>query len=200
MEEGTTESIQFEYLNLIAEYMLHALAESQSMGKLLYAFKNIRNMEKFLEENAHAPDGTQPILTRETMAYAISLSISCVCLHGNADILKGRTSAAYERAMSDLENTTDATWHSLLQHVLIQYITLLTNPEGPAPSAPTLTKKEIIDRDTARKEACAAAIAAAAAAAADDGGDGSGGGDGGGGDGGGDADGEDAALGQNGED
>ena len=62
------ETIQFEYLNLIAAYMLHALVESQSMGKLLYAFKNVRNMEKFLEENAHAPDGTQLILARETMA------------------------------------------------------------------------------------------------------------------------------------
>jgi hypothetical protein len=149
--------------------MLHALAESQSMGKLLYCFKNVRNMEKFLEENAHAPDGTQPILTRESMAYAISLSISCVCLHANDDILKGRASAAYEQAMSDLENMSDATWNSLLQHVLIQYVTLLTNPEGPAPSAPTLTRKEIIERDTARKEVRAAAISATAAAAADGG-------------------------------
>ncbi len=48
MEEGTMESIQFEHLNFIAAYMLHALAESQSMGKLLYSFKNVRNMEKFL--------------------------------------------------------------------------------------------------------------------------------------------------------
>ncbi len=50
------ESIQIEYLNLI---------------NLMYAFNNVRNMEKFLEENAHVPDGshgTQPILTRETMA------------------------------------------------------------------------------------------------------------------------------------
>ena len=62
------ESIQFEYLNLIAAYMLHALAESQSMDKLLHAFRNVRNMDKFLEENTHAPDGTQPILARETMA------------------------------------------------------------------------------------------------------------------------------------
>jgi hypothetical protein len=61
------ESIQLEHLNLIAAYMLHALVESQSMGKLLFAFKNVRNMEKFLEENAHAPFGTQPILARETM-------------------------------------------------------------------------------------------------------------------------------------
>ncbi len=60
--------IQFEYLNLIAANILHALVESQNMGKLLYAFKNVRNMEKFLEENAHAPDGTQPILARERAA------------------------------------------------------------------------------------------------------------------------------------
>jgi hypothetical protein len=44
------ESIQIEYLNLI---------------NWMYAS---RNMEKFLEENAHAPDGTQPIPARETMA------------------------------------------------------------------------------------------------------------------------------------
>ena len=62
------ETIQFEYLNLITAYMLHALVESQNMCKLLYAFKNVRNMEKFLEENAHAPDGTQQILARVTMA------------------------------------------------------------------------------------------------------------------------------------
>ena len=88
MEEGTMESIQFEYLNLIAAYMLHALAQSQSMGKL--AFKNVRNMDKFLEENARAPDGNPPILTRQTMAYAISLSISCVCLHAKRRYLEGQ--------------------------------------------------------------------------------------------------------------
>ena len=75
MEEGTMESIQIEYLNLI---------------NLMYAFKNVRNMEKFLEESAHAPDWshrTQPILTRETMTYTFSLSISCVCLHANNNLL-----------------------------------------------------------------------------------------------------------------
>jgi hypothetical protein len=63
MQEGTLESLEFKYLNEIAAYMLHALAESQSMGKLLYAFKNVRNMEKFLEENAAPPGGRQPLLT-----------------------------------------------------------------------------------------------------------------------------------------
>jgi hypothetical protein len=64
------ETIQLEYLDLIAAYrdMLNALVESQSMGKLLYTIKHVRNMEKFLEENAHEPNGTQPILACETMA------------------------------------------------------------------------------------------------------------------------------------
>ncbi len=154
MEEGTMESIQIEYLNSI---------------NLMYAFKNVRNMEKLLEENAHAPDGshrTQPILTRETMAYTLSLSISCVCLHANNNLLKGRAAAAYERAMSDLECTSDDMWQTLLRDVLVRYVKLLTNPEGPALSAPMLTRKEIIEHDTIRKAARAATFAAAAAAAA----------------------------------
>jgi hypothetical protein len=51
--------------------MLHALAESQSMGKLLHAFKNVRNMETFLENNVAPTDETPPILIRETMSYRL---------------------------------------------------------------------------------------------------------------------------------
>ncbi len=74
--------------------------------------------------------------------------------------------------MSDLESMSDDTWPTLLQHVL-EYVTLLTNLEleGSAPSVPTLTRKEIIERDTTRKETRPPAIAPPAAA---DGGDGGG--------------------------
>ena len=85
------------------------------------------------------------------MTYTLSFSISCICLHANNNILKGRASAAYERAMSDLECTSDDMWPTLLRDVL-EYVTLLTNLEGPAPSAPTLTRKEIIEHDTTRKQ------------------------------------------------
>ncbi len=130
--EGGLDYVQFEYLNLISVYMLHALAESQSMGKLLHAFKNARNKETFMENNAAATDKTPPILTRETMSYAISLSISCVCLHANDSIVKGRASAAYERAMADLENMSGPAWHtllSLLWNLLVQYVTLHRQPQ-----------------------------------------------------------------------
>jgi hypothetical protein len=72
--------------------------------------------------------------------------------------------AILELAMADLENISDPSWHTLLRNLLVEYVTLLTNPEGPAPSAPTLTRQEILERDAARKEARAASTAAAAAA------------------------------------
>jgi hypothetical protein len=156
MEKDTMQSIQSEYLNLITAYMLHALAASQSMGKLLHAFKNVRNMDKFLEEYAAPPDGTHLILTRETMSYVISLSIRCVFFYANNYIVKGKVSAANERAMLDLQSMSDSAWHTLLLHVLVEYVMLLNNPEK---SAPTLIRPEILESTTARKEAVAAAAA-----------------------------------------
>ncbi len=64
MAEDTMQTILSKPLNFIATNMLHALVESQSMGKLLHAFKNVRNMDKFLDENAVPPEGAQSILTR----------------------------------------------------------------------------------------------------------------------------------------
>jgi hypothetical protein len=53
--------------------------------------------------------------------------------------------------MADLEKMSDPSWHTLLRNLLVEYVTLLTNPEGPAPSAPTLTRQEILEHNTARK-------------------------------------------------
>jgi hypothetical protein len=82
--------------------------------------------------------------------------------------------ASVKRAMADLEKMSDPSWHTLLRNLpgLGEYVTLLTNSEGPAQSAPTLTRQEILERDAARKEACAASTAAAAAANAGSGGGG----------------------------
>jgi hypothetical protein len=80
--------------------------------------------------------------------------------------------ASVKRAMADLEKMFDPSWHTLLRNLLVQYVTLLTNPEGPAQSAPTLTRKEILELDITRKEASAASTATAAAANAGGGGGG----------------------------
>jgi hypothetical protein len=99
---------------------------------------------KFLDENAAPPEGAQLVLTCKTMSYAISLSIRCLCFHVNNNTLKGRASAAYELALTDLNNMSDHAWHTLLRQLLIKYVTLLTNPEGTAPSAPSLKRQEFL--------------------------------------------------------
>jgi hypothetical protein len=80
--------------------------------------------------------------------------------------------ASVERAMADHEKMSYPSWHKNLRNLLVEYVTLLTNPEGPTPSAPTLTRQEIPERDAARKEARSASTAASAAANAGSGGGG----------------------------
>jgi hypothetical protein len=86
-----------------------------------------------------------------------------------------------------LNDMSDPEWHSLLRQLLIEYVTLLTNPEGTSPSAPSLKRQECLEHDISSEEACAAT----ASAAGGGGGGGAGGGNGGnGGNSGGDGDGD----------
>ena len=75
--------------------------------------------------------------------------------------------------MTHLNDMSDPEWHSLLRQLLIEYVTLLTNPEGTSPSAPSLKRQECLERDKSSEEASAAASAAGGG-----GGGGAGGGDG----------------------
>jgi len=125
-------------------------------------------MERFLSEQFSGEDNVAPIFTRQTVAYAIYLSVQSVCFRTTDEMLKGKPASTYERALADFEKLNDPTWRSLLESLLIPYVRQVTCPEGPAPSAPTFTKIQSIASDTARK----AASRAAAAAAAADGGDG----------------------------
>jgi hypothetical protein len=60
-----------------------------------------------------------------------------------------------------LNDMSDPKWHSLLRQLLIKYVTLLTNPEGTSPSAPSLKRKKCLERDKSSEEACAATASAA---------------------------------------
>ncbi len=100
---------------------------------------------------------------------------------------EGQGFTAYERAMAHFNEILDCDWHNLLRELLIEYVTLLTNPDGTTLSAPSHKKQERLERDIASEEA----RTAPAPAAGEGGGGGAGGGDGdGGGDGGGDGDGD----------
>ena len=70
-------------------------------------------------------------------------------------------------------------WHNLLRDLLIEYVTLLTNPDSTTLSTPSHKKQERLERDIPREDArTAPARAAPAPAAGEGGGGGAGGGDG----------------------
>ncbi len=69
-------------MNMLAIYMLGALAASQSMGKVGFAFKNVKNSELIMSKRFPTLDGLATehecvsgatYITRQTLAYAISL-------------------------------------------------------------------------------------------------------------------------------
>ena len=95
LDADTWTGLSMEHLNVIAVYMLHTLAESQSMANLAVAFRNARNMERFLSEQFSGEDDVAPILTRQTVAYAIYLSVQSVCFRTTDEMLKGKPASTH---------------------------------------------------------------------------------------------------------
>ena len=94
------ESADFLYFNLITAYMLHSLANSQSIGMLKAGFKSKKCMNKFLGQKFPALNDDEaplPCVTRETLAYIMSLSIWSVsqCFKSDDDMFKGKAATFY---------------------------------------------------------------------------------------------------------
>jgi hypothetical protein len=127
-----------EYLNLSAVYMLSALAASQSMNKVGFAFKNLKNaqlimskrfptLEGLAAEHEHV-SGT-PYITRQTVAYAISLTVSALFYAVHDESNKGRADEVYDKALRDLEQLSDAKFDECLGDLLQFYVRKVTSPE-----------------------------------------------------------------------
>jgi hypothetical protein len=91
--------MEFQQMNLASIYMLSALASSQSMGKIWLAFKNVKNASSIMQKKFQSvPGGVAelegmsacPLLTHHTLAYAISLSVSCIYYICNDNVKKSR--------------------------------------------------------------------------------------------------------------
>jgi hypothetical protein len=126
--------------------MLSALASSQSMGRLGLAFKNVKKaaviMEKKFQFFSSVPESAAaecegvsecPVLTRHTLAYAISLSVSCICYICNDDANKGRADEVYEKALSDLELMSDEEFAPLLGKLIESYVERVVSSEPLGP-------------------------------------------------------------------
>ena len=92
--------------------------------------------------------------------------------------------------MEHFNELDECDWHNLLQDLIIEYVTLLTNQDSTTLSTPSHKKQERLERDIPSEDArTTPARTAPPPAAGEGGGGGAGGGDGGGeGDGDGDGD------------
>ena len=78
-------SLPFEHLNMASMYILFRVCSSQSMGIIGAGFKNLKALDVMLQRKfpalplAEPPLLALPYITRQTVAYALSLVMSCVC-------------------------------------------------------------------------------------------------------------------------
>ncbi len=87
-------------------------------------FKNERSMTKLLAQKFPVlEDDELPLacITRETFAYALTLSVWSVCFKADDDMLKGRAAMYYQKALKDFQGLADGDWANLLQQLLLEY-------------------------------------------------------------------------------
>ena len=151
--------VQFEYMNLPAIYMLGALAASQSMGKVGFAFKNLKNSELIMSKRFPTLDGLAtehecvsgaPYITRQTLAYAVSLSVSALFYAVNDESNTGRPDEVYDKALRDMEQLSDAKFDECLGGLLQFYVQNVNSPEPPGPGTMPLSRQEVAVSNRAR--------------------------------------------------
>ena len=151
--------VEFEYMNLPAIYMLGALAASQSMSKVGFAFKNIKNSELIMSKRFPTLDGLAtehecvsgaPYITRQTLAYAVSLSVSALFYAVNDESNTGRPDEVYDKALRDMEQLSDAKFDECLGGLLQFYVQNVNLPEPPGPGTMPLSRQEVAVSNRAR--------------------------------------------------
>ena len=125
------------------------------MGKIGSAFKNVRNSESIMTKrfptlvggNAELEGASDvPYITRHTMVYAISLTVSCLYYAINDESNKGRAEEVYDKALRDLEQMTDVAFTDLLGGLLQYYVQSVVSPEPPGPGPLDMSRQQIAAR------------------------------------------------------
>jgi hypothetical protein len=151
--------VEFEYMNLPAIYMLGALAASQSMAKVGFAFKSVKNSELIMSKRFPTLDGLAtehecvsgaPYITRQTLAYAVSLSVSALFYAVNDESNTGRADEVYDKALRDMEQLSDAKFDECLGGLLQFYVQNVNSPEPPGPGTMPLSRQEVAVNNRAR--------------------------------------------------
>ena len=168
---------EYAFLNMPAMYILARVTSSQCMGLAGSGFKNMKASRTMLARRFPAlPDADPPLealpyITTQTVAYALSLVMSCVCYSVNDPMTKGRAAQLYEKILANFSRLTDKQFHDKLRANLTEWVSKVTSPEPPEPEVPMMSLQQVAAADRARPSGAAAAAAEDADADADECGD-----------------------------
>jgi len=136
----------YRNMNVVTAYLLSRLAASQSMGIIGAGFKSPKHAVAMLSKrfpavpDADVPLGTLPYITRQTVAYALSLVVSAVSYSRTCILTKGRAPMLYEKLYDELAKMTDDVFNEELLLLIRSYLYNTTatevEPAAPASAAP----------------------------------------------------------------
>ena len=134
-------------MNVVTAYVLSRLAASQSMGIIGAGFKSPRHAVAMLAKrfppvpDADVPLGSLPYITRQTVAYALSLVVSAVSYSRTCILTKGKAPLLYEKIYDELAKMTDDVFNEELLLLVRSYLFNTTAAEVQPTAAASATPR-----------------------------------------------------------
>ena len=135
----------YHAMNVFTAYILSRLATSQSMGIIGAGFKSPKHAVAMLSKrfppvpDADVPLGSLPYITRQTVAYALSLVVSAVSYSRTCILTKGKAPLLYEKIYDELAKMTDDVFNEELLLLVRSYLFNTTAAEVQPTAAASAT-------------------------------------------------------------
>ncbi len=132
-------------MSVVTAYVLSRLAASQSMGIIGAGFKSPKHAVAMLSKrfppvpDADVPLGSLPYITRQTVAYALSLVVSAVSYSRTCILTKGKAPLLYEKLYDELAKMTDDVFNEELLLLVRSYLFNTTAAEVQPTAAASAT-------------------------------------------------------------
>ena len=145
MSEEEISAKDYRALNLVTVYVLSRLAASQSTGIIGAGFKSPKHAVAMLSKrfppvpDADIPLESLPYITRQTVAYALSLVVSAVSYSSTCILTKGRAPMLYEKLYDELAKMTDDVFNDELRILVCSYLLNTTATEVQPTAAASAT-------------------------------------------------------------
>jgi hypothetical protein len=111
---------EYTYLNMAAMYVLARVSASQCLGMIGSGFKNLKSARTMLARRFPAlPDADPPLdalpyITPQTVAYALSLVMLCVCYSVADPMTKGRAAQLFKKILENYSKLSAKEYQDIL--------------------------------------------------------------------------------------